>query len=384
MARTRHQLPARLVDIGPAVVLGVIGQVSIWVGSTSEGPRALTVPVALVATAALAWRRRAPVAVAAVVMTLWSAQSIAADVPSAMWELIVLLLVAYAPGAYAARTRDAVAGGLIVVAGLVVVTVFDTAPDVSAFTPIVLGGAPWLAGRLVRRWSSQARELDVINAELERRRADDVRAATQQERARIARELHDVVAHCISVMVVQAGAAETLLETDPRQAGEALASIRQSGKGALAEMRRLLGVLREDAGEADLGPQPGIADLGALVERMRSGGLDVDFRVEGDRVALQPGPELAAYRVVQEALTNALKHGGPTRAQVTVRFAAHGLELDVVDHGGAVAARPVNGDGHGLIGMRERMALYGGRVEAGPREPRGGAVHATLPYEAPR
>jgi signal transduction histidine kinase len=364
----------RRLDAIPAVALCAIGVFSILAGYTDEGPRALTVPVAVIVTLALAFRRRWPVAVSAVVMGAWGVQSIAAHVPSALWELVVLVLVAYGPGAYADGRRS-IAGLLINFAGITLITALDPAPDVSFFTPPVFAGAPWLAGRLVRRHWSQARQLDALNAELERRRADDLAAATEHERARIARELHDVVAHSISVMVVQAGAAEQVLHSDPERTAAALESIRRTGKGALAEMRRMLGVLR--AGEPGLAPQPGIDDLPELVERMRAAGLDAHVRFEGTRPELDPGRELAAYRIVQEALTNSLKHAGRARADVAVRFAPSQVELEVLDNGAAAARN--GGGGHGLIGMRERMALYSGSVEAGPRDGAGWMVRARIP-----
>jgi signal transduction histidine kinase len=375
VTRLRH-LGTRAGDGGMVLALCALGQFSIWAGFTNEGPRGLTVPVALVATLALLARRRAPVAVAAVVMALWAAQSIAATSPSALWELIVLLLVAYAPGAYA-DGRRAIAGGLIVLAGVTVDVAFETAPDASLFTPLVLGGGPWVAGRLARRYSGRARELARVNAELERRREDDVRAQVQEERARIARELHDVVAHSISVMVVQAGAAEQLAGSDPERLAGSLHAIRASGKNALAEMRRLVGVLRTDPGHLAFEPQPGLRDLPALVDQMRRAGLDVGLEMPGGPVDLAPGPGLAAYRVIQEALTNVLKHAGRTRAAVAVRVDAGHVELEVTNDG-PLARASANG-GHGLIGMRERMLLYGGIVEAGPQANGGWAVHARLP-----
>lgn len=368
----------RLLDWAPAVALCVLGQFSLWAGFTHEGPRAVTVPVALVVTLVLGLRRRTPVAVVAVVVAAWLVQAIAASSPSTVWELIVLMMAAYAPGAHAGGGRSA-AGAVIALVGVAVVVALEPTQDGSAFSAIVLGGCPWLAGRLVRAHREQARELDALNAELERRRGDDLLAATRQERARIARELHDVIAHGISVMVVQAGAAEQVAATHPDQVVASLEAIRRTGKGALAEMRRLVGVLRTEGPEQSLEPQPGLGDLPALVERMRAAGLDARLELVGDAAVLDPGPDLAGYRVVQEALTNALKHGGRTRADVVVRYAGDCVDIDVVDAGPpAVATR--NG-GHGLIGMRERMALYGGSVVAGPRSASGWEVHARLPVE---
>ena len=371
-----------MVDWAPAVLLCALGQFSIWAGYTDEGPHGLTVPIALVATLALGFRRRHAVALAAVVMTLWGAQSVLGTSPTALWELVVLVSVAYAPGAHA-DGRPAIAGLVINLVGITVINVLDPAPDTSFFTPVVFAGGPWIAGRLVRRHWSQARELDALNAELEQRRADDVTAATQHERARIARELHDVVAHSISLMVVQAGAAEQVLAKDPAEVARALESIRTTGKGALAEMRRMLGVLRSEVDRPGRGPQPGLGDLEALVRRMQEAGLDARLRFEGEVRELSPGPALAAYRVVQEALTNTLKHAGRTRVEVTVRFEPAGVTLEVLDDGTTAAPARNGSTGHGLIGMRERMALYGGRVDAGPRRPAGWAVRAHLPASDP-
>jgi signal transduction histidine kinase len=248
------------------------------------------------------------------------------------------------------------------------------------FTAPVLCGAPWVAGRLVRRHRAQATLLDALNVELEQRRAEDVRTATTEERARIARELHDVVAHGISVMIVQAGAAGQVLEREPERAREPLNQIRETGKAALVEMRHLLGVLRTDSDELALTPQPGVADLPALIARMRDAGLDARLDMPADLPTLAPGCDLAAYRIVQEALTNTLKHAGRVRASVRVAFTPETVELEVRDDGNVHAT---NGAvGHGLIGMRERARLFGGSVEAGHCAEGGWSVTARLPVDA--
>jgi len=206
------------------------------------------------------------------------------------------------------------------------------------------------------------------------------RAAVAEERRRIARDLHDVVAHSVSVMTVQAGAARLLLDEEPKRAREPLLAVEETGRQALGEMRRLLGILRRAEGKAALAPQPGLARLDDLVAQARAGGLPVELTVEGERAALPPGVDLAAYRIVQEALTNARKHGGPARAHVALRYGREALELEVTNDGGA-SANDGSG-GHGLVGMRERVALYGGELEAGPRASGGYAVRARLPVEA--
>jgi len=210
----------------------------------------------------------------------------------------------------------------------------------------------------------------------ERERELAAREAVVEERARIARELHDVIAHNVSMMVVQAGAERRVLDSANGSTREVLQTIEQIGRGALTEMRRLVGMLRSD-GDDPLAPQPGLDDVATLVGQVREAGLPVELTVEGERRDLPAGIELSAYRIVQEALTNALKHAGEAHAQVSVRYGADSLELEILDDGGASA--PASPGGHGLVGMRERVALYGGRFEASRRPGGGFAVRAKLP-----
>jgi signal transduction histidine kinase len=211
------------------------------------------------------------------------------------------------------------------------------------------------------------------------RRAGEARRAVAEERERIARELHDVLAHNVSVIVVQAAAAGDVFETHPEQAREALRAIEASGRVALSELRRLLSVVRPDGDDDLIRPQPGLDQLDALVASMQAVGLAVDVRREGDRPPLPAGVELSAYRIIQEALTNTLRHAGATRADVTVRYAADAVTLEVIDNG--TAAPRTNGAGQGIVGMRERAGLLGGSVEAGPAPWGGFQVRARLPLE---
>jgi signal transduction histidine kinase len=213
----------------------------------------------------------------------------------------------------------------------------------------------------------------------ERERDLAAREAVVEERARIARELHDAIAHNVSMMVVQAGAERRVLEGAGRgSTHETLQAIEQIGRGALTEMRRMVGMLRGDDDDP-LAPQPGLADLPMLVDQVRDAGLPVEFAVEGEAQPLPVGLELSAYRIVQEALTNALKHAGDAHASVRVRYGPESLELEIVDDGPGAAA-PVAGAGHGLVGMRERVALYGGTFAAGRDGAGGGfAVRVLLP-----
>jgi signal transduction histidine kinase len=211
----------------------------------------------------------------------------------------------------------------------------------------------------------------------EREREVAAREAVVAERARIARELHDAIAHNVSMMVVQAGAERRVLDEEQSSTREVLETVEEIGRGALTEMRRLVGMLRSD--ETDpLAPQPGLDDLPQLVTQVREAGLPVELSIEGERRELPVGLELSAFRIVQEALTNALKHAGDARATVRVRYGPDSLELEIVDDGAGAEAQ-AEGGGHGLVGMRERVALYGGRFEADRRAAGGFTVRALLP-----
>ena len=247
-------------------------------------------------------------------------------------------------------------------------------------------GLAWVIGDNIRVRRAYTKELEERAAQLEHEREEKATQAVAQERARIARELHDVVAHHVSVMVVQAAGARRILDKDPAQAREALEAVEVAGRTALSEMRHMLEVLRAE--EAGLGPQPGLGDLNRLVAQVREAGLPVELTIEGSDRALPAGMDLAAYRIIQEALTNTVKHAGRATAWVTVRYLVDALDVEVKDDGrGAAApllARPLEG-GHGLIGMQERVALYDGDLETGPIFPGGYRVHARFPLDpAPR
>jgi signal transduction histidine kinase len=241
----------------------------------------------------------------------------------------------------------------------------------------------WVVGRSIRLRRAYLAELVDRADRLERAREADTRAARAEERARIARELHDVVAHHVSVMTVQAAAARKMLDTDPAVARDALGAIEQMGRTAMTEMRNIVGVLRTD-GPAERGPQPGMRDLPSLIEQMREAGLRTQLWMKGEHPVLPPGIDLAAYRLVQEALTNSLRHAGPAaRAWVTVQREPSELAVHVEDDGRGAAAnlqRPA-GKGHGLVGIRERVALYGGVLRIGPRQGGGFEVLARFPLK---
>ncbi len=240
-------------------------------------------------------------------------------------------------------------------------------------------GAIWLCGLYINTRRKYTRSLEERAERLERERDAQVQVAAAAERARIAREMHDVIAHSISVMVVQADGARYTVDTDVQRGKRAMEAIGTTGRQALAEMRRMLGVLRED-GETTLAPQPGVDQLTELVEQIRSAGLPVDLTVHGVPVELTTGLQLAVYRIVQEALTNARKHAGPgATAKVRLSYGDHTIEVRIRDDGrGSV---PGDGRGHGLIGMRERVAVYGGSVRAEPVPGGGFEVVARLPVK---
>jgi signal transduction histidine kinase len=241
--------------------------------------------------------------------------------------------------------------------------------------------AAWLTGFAVRHQAEQTQRLRDLAAQLKAEQDRRAEEAVQDERSRIARELHDVVAHHVSVMTVQAGAVRRLLTPEQEREREALVSVEETGRQALTEMRRLLGVLKDEAEQerpAPRAPQPGIATLDTLLGQVREAGLPVEMTLEGRPVELPPGVDLSAYRIVQEALTNALKYAGPARAWVVVRYRDDDVELEISNDGRTEAAQ-ADGGGHGLVGMRERVAVYGGELESGPRPGGGFAVRARLP-----
>jgi signal transduction histidine kinase len=242
----------------------------------------------------------------------------------------------------------------------------------------------WVVGDNLRTRRAYLAELEARAARLEREREEQSERAVIEERARIARELHDVIAHNVSVMVVQASAGEEVFDEDPDKARESLSAVASTGRAALAELRRLLGVIRaeDDPGaRASFAPQPGIEYLDELVGQVRETGLPVELSVIGEPRRLPDGVALCAYRIVQEALTNTLKHAHASGAKVNVRYVADALELQVVDDG--QGGTPVNGEpgGHGLVGMRERVALFGGELTVSRRAGRGYEVSARLPLE---
>ena len=310
-----------------------------------------------------------------------------------LYTFVAVVVAVFSVGAHA-EPRRAAAGCALVILTYWVGAVQDNARhpgqhglgDV-VYVTFLLGGA-WLLGRALRGRGQRAAQLEQRAARLEAEQQAQAKAAVAAERARIARELHDVIAHSVSVMVIQAGAAEQLLAQTPQRARGPLLAVQDTGRQTITELRRLLGILRADGQELSLAPQPGLASLDLLLAEMREAGLPVQLRVEGQPGPLPPGVDLAAYRIVQEALTNTLRHAGPAHADVLVRYQQHALELEILDDGRGPGPGPPGRaggqSGHGLVGMRERVSLYGGTLHTGPRAAPAGtgyAVRVRLPTD---
>ena len=345
-----------------------------------DGARPLDFLAALLISVPLLWRKTSPIPVLALVF-VGGLIDVALVAPrQAGFEPFVAEIVAfYSVGAYETERRALAAYVASVVVGVIPAAYFHELTGNMAPSLVWTLGA-LLVGRIIRSWRDRAVALEQANRELELQRDLQAEAAVAVERGRIARELHDVIAHNVSMIVVQAGAAARVIEGPQPHVREALEAIETAGRATVDEMRRLLGVLRETGDGASLSPQPGLGQLDDLVGKVREAGLTVDVRVEGAPVSLAPALDLTAYRIAQEALTNALKHAECERAELTVRYEDAAVEIEVRDNGAGHGSG--SGAGLGLIGMRERAALWGGRLEAG-RTTDGWRVRARLPIEAP-
>jgi signal transduction histidine kinase len=354
------------VDYAVAALATVGLELETWLGGNAQGHRIAVAALGPLVTLGVAFRRRYPTLVgagagllAALMQTVWPSEVLS--------YAIAWMCDMYGLAVWSAPRRFWLGLGTYAAAA---VATLPLSPDARAGTFFVavsivaMALVHFVVGDRDRRVRLAERERDVA-----------AREAVVDERARIARELHDAIAHNVSMMVVQAGAERRVVEDGSTH--EVLETIERIGRGALTEMRRLVGMLRSDTPDT-LAPQPGLDDLPLLVAQVRDAGLTAELHVEGERRELPVGIELSAYRIVQEALTNALKHAGEARASVHVRYGADSLELEIVDDG-AGAAAPVASGGHGLVGMRERVALYGGRFDAGRRAGGGFSVRVLLP-----
>jgi len=376
---------ALFLDAVLAVSLGIVsifvaGRVAQAEGTTVQ---AGAIALLVVQSVALTVRRRWPMAVYSVVgigtvVYAWLGY------PESVGGFGVLIAI-YTVAAHVPLREAVVAAGIYVVgmtlsligfsrdSGLALDVLF--ADFLVNLLALVLA---WTVGVTVRTRRAYVAALEARAELLEREREDNARLVVALERGRIAREMHDVVAHNVSVVVVQAAAAERLVETDPERARQAMRDVATTGRQALTEMRRLLGVLRDGDAADDLGPQPGVAELRALAGTVEDAGMQVELSVQGEERPLPASAALSVYRIVQEALTNSLRHAGPARARVILRYLPDALEVQVSDNGSG-GMPPAEHAGHGLIGMRERVALFGGELTAGPRPEGGYAVVARIP-----
>ena len=366
------------IDVAIVVVVTAISEWNTWVFGTVAGPRALTTALPLLLALPLLWRRRRPLLAVTLVMAGVVIQAVWSGNSAEGLELIIALAVAaYSAAAYSDRRR-AINGLAVLAAGYTIYALEDHNIQSGRTGELWAGAffalailAAWLIGVFVHSGRERT-ALQALAASHEQAAHD----AVAEERARLARELHDIVSHNLSVVVLQAGGARA--QGDHAPAGT-LEKIERSSREALVEMRRLLGVLRDNDDDATLAPQPGIAQLDALAATMRAAGLPVELAVEGDHTDLPPALDLSAYRIVQEALTNTLKHAGPANARVRIRRHADAVTIDIDDDGTGSTNGPSAGAGHGLVGMRERVGLFGGELDAAPRAEGGYAVHARLP-----
>ena len=387
-ALRRHPL---LADVTLAAALAALAAIT---GVALVAPRAqvqapptpVVVAWAVALAAPLVLRRRWPLAVLAVT-TLHFTRYWAVGQLNEIASWVILGVAVYSAAAYANRRRRArwVCGAcLLWLIGSGVVLSARAGPigavEVAAIAmfdalPFLLA---WPLGAMMRRLREYRAALEEQNRLLDQEREVNARRAVLEERVRIARELHDVVAHHVSVMGIQAGVARRLFDRDPDEAVAAIGSVETASRQAIADLQQLVGVLRRQEEGDDLAPQPSLRRLPELVEQMRRAGLPVELTTSGQPRRLPAGVELSAYRIIQEALTNTLKHAGPAHAGVTVRYGDASVEVEVVDDGqGPPSGRPRTGS-KGLVGMRERVSLYGGRLDAGPRPGGGFRVHAVL------
>ena len=368
-----------------ALFLTVISVASAVVSRSHAGLTVQVLPILLIpfTTAPIALRRYRPIAV----LTITVSAEVLILVLTSQAQFPVGVLVALYTVASRCERPVSIRAAEWVALPIAVAVILNNGSHVGRVIPeLAVFAIAWVIGDNIRTRRAYLAELQARAARLEREREEQAERAVVEERTRIARELHDVIAHNVSVMVVQASAGEELFDADPERARESLASVAATGRAALAELRRLLGVSRAEEGErpaASYTPQPGIQYLDELVRQVRETGLAVELSVLGEPRELPEGVGLCGYRIVQEALTNTLKHAAASEAHVSVRYVSDALELQVLDDGrGAPATNGGAGAGHGLIGMRERVALFGGELSARSRPGHGYEVRARIPLES--
>ena len=370
-----------------ASLVGLLGLAEIWVPLPSvqgDGSQGVSSVVVVALSIALAFRRRWALPSALVTLLTWPVVFLVDPILVLFFGQFLPMVVAVFSIARHGRGREPLYGAL---AGVAALLFFDFFVDaLGQVSEIVFHWGVFLIafgfGTGLRRMEHRAATAVQRAVEAERSAGEKAAAAVIGERTRIARELHDVVAHAVSMMVVQAGAASLVVDDDPEQVREALQRIRESGTAALDEMRRVVTMLRDEDTAGVLAPQPQASDVHRLVHELREMGVDVVLSVSGEHRDLPVGLDLTAYRIVQEALTNVRRHAPRSRATVVLDYTAGGLRIEVTDDGDGPASDS-GGSGHGLIGMRERVLMYGGTLEAGPQPGGGFGVRALLPVGAP-
>lgn len=379
-ARARGAAAAWAPDVGPAALVTALALGELSSAGRFHGAPVLNAVAIVALGAALLLRRRRPAGSAAVVALIVAVQAVLLGTPESAGLFLGVLLSVFSVSAHA-RGRVRWLGAAAAAAGNAVAVTLD--PNIGSFgealpaTAIVLGA--WAIGDLVGRRTDQATKAETARAAAEARREEAAREAVAQERARIAREIHDVIAHGLGAIVVQAGAAR--LDAGDETAAQRMREIERAARHSLAELRRLLGVLRRFDEALPLAPQPGMDGLDALADTARGAGIDVDVRLDSAAENISPGVELCAYRIVQEGLTNVVKHAGASRCEVLVRRRNGSIEVEIASDGQGSGQADPAGAGFGLIGMRERVQIYGGELETGPRPGGGFLVRARIPLD---
>jgi signal transduction histidine kinase len=378
--RRARRLPAVQIDALLALVVGIAGVIEFVERVPAAERSAAATSLLAAAYCCLAFRRRSPFLAAAAMYALFATMNfVLVSLAPLNVPLFAVLLMSWSLGRHISDVRLAFGSLALIVVGMTLVILgMEHQSATDFFFPTAFSVIAWVAGRAVRTRSQLTEELHEAAVQAEEAHEAELARAAAEERRRIAREMHDVVAHSVSVMVVQAGGARRILQQDPARAVDAAVHIEETGRAALVEMRRLLGMLGsgEDVARA---PQPTLAELDSLVRRSREAGLPVALTVLGEPRALPAGIDLAAYRVLQEGLTNALRHAGGSPTEITVRWAPDALELAVADRGTGTSG---GSGGHGLVGMQERVRLYGGELWTGKRRGGGFEIRARIPLEA--
>jgi signal transduction histidine kinase len=389
-SRLREANPLVVDSILAALVL-VAGLISLTAEPTPANPTptdALAVVLVVVGFGALALRRRYPIAVL-VVATVCAIVYVVRDYPDNGLPVIALMALYTVASHRPRRVWVTAVTIFLVILGISAVTHPNEVNLVDLVGNVAIFGIAAVFGDSVRLRKAYTGALEARAAALERSQQTEAKRAVAEERLRIARELHDVVAHAMSVVAVQSGVGAHVIDSDPAEAKRILENVKVTSREALDEMRRLLGVLRRQESDGDgpvldLAPVPGLHGVEGLAQSLREAGVPVQVQVSGTRIDVPPGVDLCAFRIVQEALTNVLRHAGPARALVDVEYRPGAVTVRVTDDGrgaAAAVASVASGGGHGLLGMRERVAVFGGELTTGPHVGGGFRVSATLPFE---